>query len=843
MKPRDYQTAAVGAVLADLKTHRKCLIVLPTGSGKSILAAMLLARLADAGRRGLLLADRKELIEQNERTLNRYRPDLSSGVISAGLKRDERGHALTFAGVQTLHARLKHLTDAEKAVDLLLIDEAHMIRATDGRFIDVIRSIEAINPKLRVVGLTASPFRLDSGSLVNKSAGGFEKISFEAPVRGLVERGFLSPLVCYQPPSEQIDLSGVRTLAGEFHAGDLEKAALKAVARTAQDASRRLTTDLAARKSVLVFAAGVDHARAIAKLFNAAGIPTDSVVGSDIDRDQKIADFKAGRLRALVSVNLLLVGFDHPEIDVIVDMRPTKSVVLYIQSRGRGFRIAPGKANCIAEGQRVLTDCGLVPIEKLTTEMRVWDGCAFVQHAGAVCLGEQKVINYAGLIATPDHRVWTQEGWKEIGLCALQQTPIAVTGIGGEEIREADGYFRTDTEAQFLERAAGSNQVFGLRNRERAPLSECEEERCWLQDMRTEAFGAEMASAPLQYCEAALHEPEEHELCDLWRQRDQVHVPVSAGDGGVDTKETRYSPRSADRQDQQRRTLRSGEHSFVHATSKHGAHDEDKTHCPSSHLSPEISGSQICGFDTQKYVQSGNVRQGHHREIQPPVTQTKRKVWDVLNAGPLRRFTVEGLLVHNCQILDYSGNTLEHGPVDNMTITGGKNGRSGAAPQKACPKCGFVQAAGTLVCKCGHTFERQRAPLFAAPVAAPVMGPTGPRWMKVQRMAASLHHSKSDPTKPTTLALTFSVGLQRVTIYLSLDQARANPYAYLKSCAVWRQLSARPGTPPPATILEAITRFKTGELKTPAQIYAQRKGNWWEIDAYDTEPVPLVATP
>ena len=153
--------------------------------------------------------------------------------------------------------------------------------------------------------------------------------------------------------------------------------------------------------------------------------------------------FRRGELKYLANVNVLTTGFDAPHIDCVALVRPTMSPGLYYQMVGRGFRLHPGKQNCIAEGQRVLTDRGLVPIERVTAAMRVWDGHAFVQHGGVMCQGEQEVICYAGLVATSDHKVWTKEGWKAFGECAVEQTAICVTGVGGQIVRWTDGCFRT----------------------------------------------------------------------------------------------------------------------------------------------------------------------------------------------------------------------------------------------------------------------------------------------------------------------------------------------------------------------------------------------------------------
>jgi DNA repair protein RadD len=288
------------------------------------------------------------LLQQNEKTLHKYRPDLNQhvGVVSAGLDRDERTRPIVIGGVQSLHARLEKMSATEKHVDLLVVDESHLVRPDDGQFVDIITTLETINPKLRVVGLTASPFRLDLGPIVGPAAP-FQKMSYTASMRNLIERGFLVDMKCFAPQSGQIDTSGVRTTAGEFNARDLENAAMSNLGAAVKDAAGRLMGELSNRKCVKVFCTGVGHAKAAAKMLSDAGVSAEAVSGDDNDeeRERKISAFKAGKIRALCSVQILTTGFDHPPIDAIIDLSPTKSPVKYIQTRGRGSRPYQGKSD------------------------------------------------------------------------------------------------------------------------------------------------------------------------------------------------------------------------------------------------------------------------------------------------------------------------------------------------------------------------------------------------------------------------------------------------------------------------------------------------------------------
>src|SRR5262249_30803953 len=154
--------------------------------------------------------------------------------------------------------------------------------------------------------------------------------------------------------------------------------------------------------------------------------------------------------------------------------------------------------------QLVLTDHGLVPIERVATDMRVWDGYEFVRHAGAVCRGIQEVISYAGLTATPDHKVWTEKGWKAFGQCALACTPIAVTASDRQAIWQTDRRFRRGYPQTWQSTLAG--RMFWLQATLTQRIYElgCSTDR-WLSKLCASASSAEMAVQSCTACTTALH--------------------------------------------------------------------------------------------------------------------------------------------------------------------------------------------------------------------------------------------------------------------------------------------------------------------------------------------------
>jgi DNA repair protein RadD len=200
-----------------------------------------------------------------------------------------------------------------------------------------------INPHLKVIGLTATPWRMNDGLITEGEAALFSSIAYEVEIKTLLDGGYICPPIC-KTMDTQIDTSGVAVRGGEFVAGALEKAADKAEITKA--AVAEIITLGQDRHSWLVFASGVDHAHHIRDEFEAHGITCEAIAGKTptADRDQWIKDYQSGRIKCLVNVGVLTVGFDAPATDLLAILRPTKSSRLWLQILGRGFRLSPETA-------------------------------------------------------------------------------------------------------------------------------------------------------------------------------------------------------------------------------------------------------------------------------------------------------------------------------------------------------------------------------------------------------------------------------------------------------------------------------------------------------------------
>ncbi|WP_425070663.1 DEAD/DEAH box helicase family protein [Sagittula sp. S175] len=344
MQLRDYQSEAVDATFDWFAAGKgNPLIVAPTGAGKSVILAELIRRACTGwpGTRIMMVTHVKELIAQNCAATTRLWPECPAGIYSAGLGRKQAGRAVTFAGIQSV---------AKKAaqfgfVDLLIVDEAHLIpRSGATQYQALIAGLQEANPALKVIGLTATPFRLDSGRLDAGPGAIFDGIAYNIPIPMLVERGYLAPLVS-KSPSFVFDTKGLHTRAGDFVEKEMDaRFNTEAVTREAVQEIIALGRD---RKSWLLFCISVDHATAVRDELRRQGITAEVVTGATDagERARILSDFKAGRVRAITNVNVLTTGFDAPATDLLAFLRPTQSLGLYMQMAGRAMRIADGKTN------------------------------------------------------------------------------------------------------------------------------------------------------------------------------------------------------------------------------------------------------------------------------------------------------------------------------------------------------------------------------------------------------------------------------------------------------------------------------------------------------------------
>jgi len=345
---RDYQHDAIDGIFSWFENEEgNPLVVLPTGTGKSLVIAAFCGRVLDdhPDSKILIVTHVKELIAQNYGELIGLWPDAPAGINSAGIGRRDYHQQIIFCGVQSV---AKHAHKFGK-VDLVLVDEAHMIpRDSDTRYGQLFKVLKLANPYVKVIGLTATPYRLDSGRLDRGDDRMFDGIAYDYDVLRAVKEGYLSPLVT-KATETTLDVTGVGKRGGEYIPDQLQKAVDKVDVNTAVVNETIHWATAQNRKSWLVFASGKDHAHHLAAIFRERGYSCEVILGDTpkTERDRIIREFKAGRITCLCSMGVLTTGFNAPAVDLITMARPTGSTGLYVQICGRGMRLSPGKENCL----------------------------------------------------------------------------------------------------------------------------------------------------------------------------------------------------------------------------------------------------------------------------------------------------------------------------------------------------------------------------------------------------------------------------------------------------------------------------------------------------------------
>ncbi|CDH46991.1 DEAD/DEAH box helicase [Candidatus Contendibacter odensensis] len=352
---RPYQQEAIQSVCdyVDAGNPGNPLVVAPTGSGKSLLQAGIIQQFLDTGKakRVICLAHVKELIQQNLDKMIKIWPEAHVGAYSAGLGKSDTRRAILFCGIQSVWNKARKLASTTQPIDVVFIDECHRVPFIEGgtyrRFID---DLTALNPKLRVIGLTATPYRYVPGTKTH--TGGYQSLivgenriftdivyDLSRSLVSLIQDDYLAAL-WPTPTQYRVNLKGVRIENGDYKADQLNALMGSAdVINAILDAAIPLA-QADDRKHWLVFCTGVEGAKSTAQNLRDRGISAVVVTGetSARDRETAIREFQAGQVTALVSVNTLTTGFDAPLTDCLIVARPTLSPVMHVQLLGRGMR-------------------------------------------------------------------------------------------------------------------------------------------------------------------------------------------------------------------------------------------------------------------------------------------------------------------------------------------------------------------------------------------------------------------------------------------------------------------------------------------------------------------------
>lgn len=339
---RDYQREAIEAINASwARGSQAPLLVLPTGVGKTIVAAVMMGNLFSIrGKRSLFLAHRRELLDQTAskmRLVGNHRVGIVQG------KRNEMGRDITVGSIQTLGhhsgARLQSVLDAGP-YDLVVIDEAH--HAVSAQWRRVLQALREHNPEMHMLGMTATPGRSDGTALDRV----FDEVAYERNLMDMVAAGWLVPPRGFRVTLD-VNLDRVATRNGDFVSSQLSKVMNTPLVN---EAVVRSWQEYGHDRKTLVFAVDVAHAHALRDCFVDAGYTAAAIEGKTKDKERReiLQRFRDGETKLLINCEVLTEGYDDPSTEAILFARPTQSQALYIQSLGRGLRLWPGKTECLS---------------------------------------------------------------------------------------------------------------------------------------------------------------------------------------------------------------------------------------------------------------------------------------------------------------------------------------------------------------------------------------------------------------------------------------------------------------------------------------------------------------
>jgi superfamily II DNA or RNA helicase len=318
MKLRDYQINLINDVRqAYLSGKKRPCIVLPCGGGKSVIVADMAKKATEKGNRVLFLVHRKELCDQIEDTFRSYGVNMK--LCKIGM-------------VQTITRRLMKM----KEPALIIIDESHHVLAKS--YTNIIDYF----PNARCVGVTATPCRLNGGGLGDIN----DQLIIGVSTKYLIENNFLAPYDYYAP--SVADLTGLHVKVGEYVTKEIEERLIK---KSIFGDVISYYRQLADGKQAICYCASISHSQQMAENFRDAGISAAHIDGSTlkVDRNRIINAFRAGEIKILCNVDLISEGFDVPDCECAILLRPTKSLTLYIQQSMRCMRFKPSKKAVIID--------------------------------------------------------------------------------------------------------------------------------------------------------------------------------------------------------------------------------------------------------------------------------------------------------------------------------------------------------------------------------------------------------------------------------------------------------------------------------------------------------------
>lgn len=345
IQARDYQLDAVNSIYKYF-AHRtgNPIVIAPTGAGKSIIIALFAEKVLQqyCNQRILIVTHVKELVEQNHDKLISVWPEANAGINAASLNRRDTDNNILFCSVQTVFRQ----PDILGKRDLILIDECHLLNPKGiGMYHKLIDAMLNINPRLKVIGFSATPWRLDSGHLIDEGSL-FTDICYEIKIRTLIERGFLAPLIP-KPTETLFNTDSLDKSGWDYNKSVMQK--IFSEDGLLKSACNEIADHFNGRNAGLIFCSGIEHAFKVAECLRQMKFRVETITGktSKAERQNYLNAIKSGQLDFLTNCDVLTTGVDIPNLDLIAVLRKTMSSCLWMQILGRGMRLFEGKENCL----------------------------------------------------------------------------------------------------------------------------------------------------------------------------------------------------------------------------------------------------------------------------------------------------------------------------------------------------------------------------------------------------------------------------------------------------------------------------------------------------------------
>ena len=682
----------------------------PTGGGKTQMAKAQLLKLP----RSVFYTHREILFDQ---TSEKFMEDEIPHGLRASGKDTNHDNPIQLAMIQSeYNAAVKGMRRTIHNANQIIIDEAHNNR--EAMMQALIDAHDCVT-----IGLTATP--LGIGHI-------YDKLIIAGTNRELRECGAHCPARHYAPPEPDfLEVSGEVKIGGETGIRKTKRSQFATmVYADVVEHYKRLNPE---QKPTILFAPGVAESIWFAQELSSIGIPSAHIDGEDVWVDGQMYDkskakvdeieqrCKAGEIKIVCNRFVLREGVDWPFIHHGIFATVFGSLTSYLQAGGRIIRNHPSMDHCcVARGTLILTDRGEVPIQEVKTTDLVWDGVEFVKHGGAVCNDTKEVIEWEGLLLTSDHKVLTQNGWKEAEEAKASSWGPVVSGIGGRPIWTADDSNPYDPRQRGEVRGRGrlfevwraGLEVLSQNFEAYSPRLRALHEYVW-GSLPGMALASSSASAP------ALPMPSEQYVPPIWRARHRVPFFVNIRGCLLDRRKSWVARRFKNDlgSDRQRRTLRARK--FKMGDSKPANVKPWQVHSAKFEISSILKGIPVC------YLWQGlsgpPFQEGINRRTNSGALE--KEVWDIVNCGPRNRYTANGVVVGNC-IQDHGGNFWRHGSLNldrgwRLELTNEiayqirrERHRTKKDPQPiVCPECFAVRLRGKVCHECKFRYEKRTRPV------------------------------------------------------------------------------------------------------------------------------------